>query len=186
MDADGRHPATNQGAPRASRWRGGKKRRPPSQEPGEGARPCPRRDCRLLASRRGENELLMLYTAQSAAICCHSPRKTHTADKRRCGQQANKQQLSCSSPDETPGKRPTRRREITEACSPEPPGQRYSSRRSRCGRQRPGTAEGPTTQSVSKLDPLGLLGTDTTPHTLHLLLSIQKLQPPRHSLSSQE
>ena len=116
MDADGRHATTNQGAPGASRRRGGKKRRPPRQEPGEGARPCPRRDCRLLASGRGENEPLVLYTAQSVAICCHSPRKTHTADKRRCGQQANKQQLSRSGPDGTPGERPTRRREITEAC----------------------------------------------------------------------
>ena len=76
----------------------------------------PYRDCRLLASGQGENELLALYTAQSAAIHCRGPRKTHTADKRRCGQQANKHQMSRSGPDGTPGKRPTQRRETTEAC----------------------------------------------------------------------
>ena len=82
-----------------------------------------------------------LYAAQSAATCSHRARQTHTAGKHRCGQRANKQRLSRSGPDGMPGEDPHRGERVQRPVSPEPPGRRYGSWRSRCGRRKcPGTA----------------------------------------------
>ena len=57
------------------------------------------------------------------------------------------------------GKDPHRGERLQKPVSPEPPGERYRSWRSRCGRQKcPDTAEDPKTQSVTQPGPLGPSG----------------------------
>ena len=164
---DGSHVATNQGAPRASRHRRGKKRRPSSRKSlGRERGPADfwPPDGARTNSRRFTPPSLQPFVAVAPG------KLTQLTSVGVASRQTNSR---CHAPALTAhlGKEPHRGERRQKPVSPEPLGQRYRSWRSRCGRQKcPGTAEDPKTQSVTEPDLLGPSGDRHRPHVLHLPL----------------
>ena len=175
--------AMSQEHPKPPNTEEGRKGAPP-QEPGEGAGPAHTAD---FGPPGGERMNSRRFTPPSLRLLVPTgPGKLTQLTS--IGVARGQTNSSCHAPALTAclGKDPHRGERVQKPVSPEPPGRRYRFWRSRCGRQKcPGMAADLKTVGPSRTH-WGLPGTDTTLPLPPPALSVQKLQPPRHSPSSQE